>query len=83
MNLEIYQVLDTKIKSLLKILNAEYEINNINKFFVLHNTIIKSNGDIQINLDYEYDNGVDSTVLIIDKDNFKSLDFIYKALSNI
>lgn len=83
MNLEIYQVLDTKIKSLLKILNAEYELNNINKFFVLHNTIIKSNGDIQINLDYEYDNGVDSTVLIIDKDNFKSLDFIYKALSNI
>lgn len=83
MDLEIYKLLGTKIKSLLKIVNAEYELNNINKLVVLDDFTILSDGNIKVYIDYENDNGVYSVVVIFDKEQIASLDSLYKALSNI
>lgn len=83
MDLEIYKLLDIKIKSLLKIVNAEYELNNINKLVVLDDFTILSDGNIKMFIDYENDNGVYSAVVIFDKEQIASLDSLYKALSNI
>lgn len=83
MNLEIYKLIDIKVKSLIKILNADYELNNINKMLVYNNALIKSDGSILIYIDYEDDNGVHGADILVSIDNFKSLDKLYKELSNI
>lgn len=83
MNLEIYKLIDIKVKSLIKILNADYELNNINKMLVYNNALIKSDGSILIYVDYEDDNGVHGADILVSIDTFKSLDKLYKELSNI
>ena len=83
MNLDIYKLLDVKIKSIIKIVNEMHELNNINKTFAFDGSLIKSNGDILVYLDYEDDNGVHGTDITITTDEIKSLDSIYNKISNL
>lgn len=81
MNLEIYKLLDVKIKSILKIINEENDLNNIYLFYSFNNTLIKSTGDVQVYLDYEDDNGVHNIDFILTTEELKSLDSIYNKIN--
>lgn len=80
MNLEIYKLLDVKIKSIIKIINEENDLNNIYLIYAFNDTLIKSNGDVQVYLDYEDDKGVHNIDLILTTDDLKSLDSIYNKI---
>lgn len=80
MNLEIYKLLDTKIKSILRIINEENDLDNIYLIYAFNDTLIKSNGDVQVYLYYEDDNGTHDIDFILTTEDLKSLDGIYNKI---